>query len=94
MKCNAMQEVHQLKLNPLAKAIRHHRALMHATVLAASATLASGGAVAQNTTGDELMLEEVLVTATKRVQSLQPRRGGYRHHYPAGQERTGDQRRR
>ena len=44
---------------------------MRASILAASATLASSTAIAQDTSGDELLLEEVMVTAQKREQSLQ-----------------------
>jgi iron complex outermembrane receptor protein len=65
------QQIHNLKLNPLAKAIHQHRTFMRASILAASATLATGTAIAQDTSGDELMLEEVMVTAQKREQSLQ-----------------------
>ena len=65
------QQIHNLKLNPLSKAIHQHRALVRASILAASATLATGTAIAQDTAGDELMLEEVMVTAQKREQSLQ-----------------------
>ena len=65
------QQIHNLKLNPLTKAIHQHRALMRASILAASATLASGTAIAQDTSGDGPLLEEVMVTAQKREQSLQ-----------------------
>ncbi len=65
------QESHQPKLTPLAKAIHQHRRLMQATLLAASSTVAVTPALAQEAASDELVLEEVMVTATKREQNLQ-----------------------
>ncbi len=70
---NARQVAHKLELKPIAKAIRQHRVLMHASILAASAALATGTASAQSTGADanQLILEEVTVTAQKREQNLQ-----------------------
>jgi len=66
---SAGQESHKLELTPLAKAIRQHSRLMQVSLLAATSTIAVAPVLAQS--ADELILEEVLVTATKRVQSLQ-----------------------
>jgi outer membrane receptor protein involved in Fe transport len=68
---NAEQDFNQLKLTPLARAISQHRRLAHASLLAAASTVAASPALAQEASGDELMLEEVTVTAQKREQSLQ-----------------------
>lgn len=65
------QQIHNLQLKPLARAIRQHRVLMHASILAASATLAAGAANAQSASADGLTLEEIIVTAQKREANLQ-----------------------
>jgi len=68
---SASQEGRKLELTPLAKAIRQHRRLMQVSLLAASSTMAVTPVLAQSAEGDELILEEITVTAQKREQSLQ-----------------------
>jgi len=68
---SAGQVSQKLELTPLAKAIRQHRRLMQVSLLAASTALAAPPALAQNNEGNALILEEVIVTATKREQNLQ-----------------------
>jgi len=60
------QNSHQPQLTPLAKAIRQHRRLMQVSLLAASTTIAVTPALAQDAASEELMLEEITVTAQKR----------------------------
>ena len=68
---SASQVSHKPELTPLAKAIQQHRRLMQVSLLAASSTMAIAPAMAQSAEGSELILEEVIVTAQKRTQSLQ-----------------------
>jgi len=65
------QESHKLELTPLAKAIRQHRRLMQASLLAVSTAMVASPTPAQSDEGDALILEEVIVTAQKRTQNLQ-----------------------
>jgi outer membrane receptor protein involved in Fe transport len=65
------QNSHQPQLTPLAKAIQQHRRLMQVSLLAASSTVAVTPALAQDAASEDLMLEEITVTATKRAESLQ-----------------------
>jgi iron complex outermembrane receptor protein len=67
-KRSAEPAISQLKLTPLARAIAQHRRLAQASLLAAASTMAATPVLAQ---GEELVLEEITVTATKREQSLQ-----------------------
>jgi outer membrane receptor protein involved in Fe transport len=64
-------EILHPQLNPLAHAIKQHRRLMQASLLAASSTVAVAPAMAQEAGDESLVLEEVTVTASKRAQSLQ-----------------------
>jgi iron complex outermembrane receptor protein len=68
---NKEQESHKPQLTPLARAIRQHRRLIQASILAASSTLIATPALAQEAASEELMLEEITVTAQKREESLQ-----------------------
>lgn len=70
-KSTSTQENCKLELTPLAKAVRQHRRLIQASLLAASSTMAMTSVLAQEAADEELMLEEITVTASKRVQSLQ-----------------------
>lgn len=70
-KSTSAQENCKLELTPLAKAVRQHRRLIQASLLAASSTMAMTSVLAQEAADEELMLEEITVTASKRVQSLQ-----------------------
>jgi len=70
-KSTSAQDNYKLELTPLAKAARLHRRLIQASLLAASSTMAMTPVLAQEAAGEELMLEEITVTASKRVQSLQ-----------------------
>ena len=65
------QECHKPQLTPLAKAVQQHRRLIQASLLAASSTIVAAPVLAQEAGNEELMLEEITVTASKRVQSLQ-----------------------
>jgi len=65
------QSSHQPQLTPIAKAVRQHRRLMQISLLAASSTVAVSPALAQDAGSNELILEEITVTAQKRVQSMQ-----------------------
>lgn len=68
---NTEQERLKPQLTPLAKAIRHHRRLIQLSLLAASTTLAATPVLAQEAADEELILEEITVTAQKREQSMQ-----------------------
>lgn len=70
-KLNIESHLPELELTPLAKAIRQHRRLMQASLLAASASMAAAPAMAQEAGDGERVLEEITVTAQKREQSLQ-----------------------
>jgi iron complex outermembrane receptor protein len=67
---SARQDNNKLELTPLAKATRQYKRLIQASMLAATSTLAVTPALAQEAS-EELMLEEITVTATKRVMNLQ-----------------------
>lgn len=62
------QEIRKLELTPLARAVK--QGLAYGSVVAVSSAMISTPAMAQ-TESSELMLEEILVTAQKREQSLQ-----------------------
>ncbi len=70
-KRSAEPDFSQLKLTPLARAISQHRRLAQVSLLAAASTMAATPALAQDSESDALVLEEVIVTAQKREQSLQ-----------------------
>ena len=73
MKPKGNSQIHSFKpeLTPLAKATRNYRQLIQLSLLAASSTLAISPVLAQQEASEELMLEEITVTATKRVANLQ-----------------------
>ena len=62
------QEVRTLKLTPLSKAVK--RGLAYSSMVVVSSAMISTPAMAQSESGD-LVLEEIIVTAQKREQSLQ-----------------------
>jgi len=68
---NTEQDRAKLKLTPIAKAVQQQRRLIQASLLAATTTMAVTPLLAQEAAGEELILEEITVTAQKREQNLQ-----------------------